>query len=85
MHHQLVRTAALATVSSLGIDKATGITKPVSEKNHAVGGAELDLDAEHSCAERDFDFFVLRVANNRIYTARQVEDLTNSTGSRSTR
>lgn len=27
---QLVRTAALATVSSLGIDKATGITKPVS-------------------------------------------------------
>lgn len=26
---QFVRTASLATVSSLGIDKATGITKPV--------------------------------------------------------
>lgn len=29
MHQQFVRTASLATVSSLGIDKATGITKPV--------------------------------------------------------
>lgn len=30
-NQQFVRTASLATVSSLGIDKATGITKPVGQ------------------------------------------------------
>lgn len=35
MHQQFVRTASLATVSSLGIDKATGITKPVSAKSRS--------------------------------------------------
>lgn len=33
----LGKTASMATVSSLGIDKATGITKPVRAERHATG------------------------------------------------
>lgn len=67
MHHQqFVRTASLATVSSLGIDKATGITKPVSA---GTCGGRSGLWPQRSAAAVSNRCG----ANNRRCTACQVE------------